>query len=797
MPTGRYRYGPPSLPRAVASLEATVQRIATQSTTQQDLDKSVPATALSVAAGSYSMTTDLSGADVVNQNITFNPAPIDTSVTANPNQAYPAFYLISYQVVGATVWSAQVRVEDPHDGSQIVLSLPGLRTNTQYIASIITVTTAGIASAPAFVTFTTPGDTVAPPAPSTPTVTAMIANLLVSWNGLTNTAANMPSDFSFCEVHASTSNGFTPSSATLQGSILTSSIGSILGGVKIVPDKTYVAMYVKLVAVDYSGNRSTASAQVGPTTSLKVSGAADVIAGSITAGSIAAGTITGNEIAANSITADRLATGVLDVNQTITVGTPSGTRIEIGKDPLGISNAGIRLYRDQIAAPVVNLDAVTGGAAIVGGLSTGLDGDPSTEISPAYFGNMVINGTFDVGLSSWTEMDASPGNILNAMAPSRDVGTKRSGAASLKLAQPVASPTVLNNDCFMYQMVPCSPSTTYVVSVMVNCVVRTGGALQNRCLGAQGNISAAATWKQTTITGVTGVGVWRQHKISVTTGVSDTLLEVRLYGVSGTGAYINHDNVFMGPADSFYGAMPVSPMVEYVPATADEINGGLYTGEIYNGDTDAATDQTSLLIRTPGWKTPGAGSQASLFLQSDTRTAFVPTAPGQMPARRVDVDPALYSPKIRRGSAAMRGTNFIRCDRQAAFALANTAWTTIGCTKINYWEDDGSMYIGQDCVTRAAGWYSYSATFTLPTGLSGAWGVRWLTQGGSVLACNGQDGVWGFYAVISSCTATAHSYFAGNGYTMAPQVLHNTGASRTFALHASGTPQFISFGQID
>jgi hypothetical protein len=81
--------------------------------------------------------------------------------------------------------------------------------------------------------------------------------------------------------------------------------------------------------------------------------------------------------------------------------------------------------------------------------------------------------------------------------------------------------------------------------------------------------------------------------------------------------------------------------------------------------------------------------------------------------------------------------------------------------------------------------------------LSGAWGVRWLTQGGSVLACNGQDGVWGFYAVISSCTATAHSYFGGNGYTMAPQVLQNTGATRTFALHASSTPQFISFGQID
>lgn len=101
----------------------------------------------------------------------------------------------------------------------------------------------------------TGADSTPPPVPSTPVVTPYLGQLRVVWDGLGSAGEAMPPDFARVQVHMSTVSGFTPSGATLVDALNTAGI-SILTGL------TYgTTYYVRLVAVDSSGNASAASAQ--------------------------------------------------------------------------------------------------------------------------------------------------------------------------------------------------------------------------------------------------------------------------------------------------------------------------------------------------------------------------------------------------------------------------------------------------------------------------------------------------------------------------------------------------------
>lgn len=105
----------------------------------------------------------------------------------------------------------------------------------------------------------------APGTPDAPAVTPMFNGLLVAWDGNLNGASPL-SDFLWTEVHVSTVSGFSPSPATLQGTMITASILPVAGLT------IGTAYYVRLMARNSSGIAGIPSAQAeGTPTSLTAS----------------------------------------------------------------------------------------------------------------------------------------------------------------------------------------------------------------------------------------------------------------------------------------------------------------------------------------------------------------------------------------------------------------------------------------------------------------------------------------------------------------------------------------------
>lgn len=105
------------------------------------------------------------------------------------------------------------------------------------------------------VSITASKDQTAPAVPSDPSVTSYLGQLRIEWDGLTSTGGAMPPDLNRVDVHVSTSAGFTPSSATLIASLSTK-------GVAYATAPYGEARYVRLVAVDHTGNSSAASGTI-------------------------------------------------------------------------------------------------------------------------------------------------------------------------------------------------------------------------------------------------------------------------------------------------------------------------------------------------------------------------------------------------------------------------------------------------------------------------------------------------------------------------------------------------------
>jgi hypothetical protein len=189
----------------------------------------------------------------------------------------------------------------------------------------------------------------APPplTPDAPTVVGGPGTVSVGWDGLLGGAGPL-SDFAFVQVHVSTTSGFTPSTATMQGTIHLG--GGIFTVSRLTAGTTY---YAKLVAVNQAGAVSVASTQnsavpIGTGTTATISAtapvspqtgdlwlkqwsgtawtpfqygtnaisagaitAAQIAANTITAAQIASGTITATQIAASTITAGQLAAGIV------------------------------------------------------------------------------------------------------------------------------------------------------------------------------------------------------------------------------------------------------------------------------------------------------------------------------------------------------------------------------------------------------------------------------------------------------------------------------------------------------
>lgn len=122
-----------------------------------------------------------------------------------------------------------------------------------------------------------------PAAPSAPLVASVVGGVAAQWDGQLVAGAGVPLDFARVEVHAAASSGFTPSSATLQGTIETAQ-----GAIVVIPTTT--PLHVRLLTRTTSGTASAPSTENGP-----------IAPAMIVADDVADGIITGTKLAADAI----------------------------------------------------------------------------------------------------------------------------------------------------------------------------------------------------------------------------------------------------------------------------------------------------------------------------------------------------------------------------------------------------------------------------------------------------------------------------------------------------------------
>ena len=236
--------------------------------------------------------------------------------------------------------------------------IPGLICGETYQFQIACSDVSGNTSAFSSITsFLTATDNVAPGQPSAPTVAASMVAVQVTHNLTLNAGGNLPQDLNHLEVHYSYDPSFTPipgvGSNTYLGK-MHATAGMINAGIEAMGNfnvTTTTGIYIKVIAVDESGNSSPASPGSGVTavliddqhiSSLSVS---KLIAGTVTATIIMGGTIT-TSLTGQRVTMDSSGFHAYDANgnQIFNVSSSSPT-ITLGVN--GTSGNSIKIDTSQ------------------------------------------------------------------------------------------------------------------------------------------------------------------------------------------------------------------------------------------------------------------------------------------------------------------------------------------------------------------------------------------------------------------------------------------------------------------
>lgn len=224
--------------------------------------------------------------------------------------------------------------------------------------------------------------------PSTPTVSSVLGAIQLSWNGKTSSGGDQPNGFKAAKVYVGTTSGFTPVDTGNSGAnqvdvlsfgngqnTLNISVGTIVNGTAM----TYgVDYYVKIATTNGTDTSTPVAASGNP-----------VRIGQVSNGDII------------TIAADKITTGTIS-SQTITVGAPSGKRVELrgSGNPIEIFGTG--------GTSLLAYNAGSNKLTITG------DGSFSGDISAAsgtFSGNLSSsNGQFSVISGSITALSGSIGN---------------------------------------------------------------------------------------------------------------------------------------------------------------------------------------------------------------------------------------------------------------------------------------------------------------------------------------------------------------------------------------------------
>jgi hypothetical protein len=247
-----------------------------------------------------------------------------------------------------------------------------LATGTAYDFRIRAVDIGGNQSDWSVVTsLTTKEDDIPPSTPAAPTVAGSLIAIQVTHElgKATGGSFNLENDLAALEVHYSYDNGFTPTDATKAG-ILRANQGMMISEVPAVgtfPIAETEAVYVRVVAVDQSGNRSSPSNTASVTAEL----IDDSHISNLTVTKLLAGTISSNWILGASIrTAEEGArvelgpSGMMAFNsdgeQTVNIGSDGNVSI-IGSLASGETGRRIEINPPDATHPEIRLTPEAGG----------------------------------------------------------------------------------------------------------------------------------------------------------------------------------------------------------------------------------------------------------------------------------------------------------------------------------------------------------------------------------------------------------------------------------------------------
>lgn len=248
---------------------------------------------------------------------------------------------------------------------QSSVQLQDLSPGVGYDVQIRAVDRAGnIGAWSATTTFVATQDNIPPSTPAPPSVAGSRIALQVTHTlgKATGGSYNLEADLHHLEVHVNYEPHFTPSASTLKGTV-SATEGMMQGHIQAVTTvqvEETSARYVRVIAVDIAGNKSSPS-DAATATALLIDDAhiSDLTVTKVTAGTISADWVVGARIK----TAD------------------SGARVEL-------NSAGLQAY-NSTGTQTVDIASATGDVSIIGELATGEVGDSRIVIGEG-FGNPQI-----------------------------------------------------------------------------------------------------------------------------------------------------------------------------------------------------------------------------------------------------------------------------------------------------------------------------------------------------------------------------------------------------------------------
>lgn len=350
-------------------------------------DSSVPNTPVfgTITTSAYQSDTSRAGDTKSQINLTWS-LPTNTNGTAIVDGAY---YRLRYRpkFVSGSDWSETVTTWGTNQ--TIIQELtPGTTYSFQIRAEDLAVppnVSAWSASSDVVTAF----DALAPSQPAAPAVAASRIAVQVT-HTLGKSAGgtyNLETDLDHLEVHNGASSTFTPSSTTLLGN-LTANVGLMIAAIPAVGTlqvESTAATWFKIVAVDRSGNKSTASPAASATALL----IDDAHISTLTVSKVTAGTIAATWINGGTITT-----------------AASGPRVEL-------VGAGLNAYNSG-GTKTVEIKGSDGSATITGIFKTGFSGAGSPFLQVTDSGDRTtidfINSTASANLSAFMNSPADGSN---------------------------------------------------------------------------------------------------------------------------------------------------------------------------------------------------------------------------------------------------------------------------------------------------------------------------------------------------------------------------------------------------